>query len=129
MIRFRYGIPKARPRRLEQGLVNQIMLWLAYSSILYIHHRNSGAIYHDRASGQVRYGRSNFTQRGAPDILAWKAGKFYAIEVKSPTGRVSPEQTSWHQRFIAQGGVCIVARTLEDVQREFNSPKSIKTDI
>lgn len=42
-------------------------------------------------------------------------GRFIAIEVKSPTGRVRPEQTAFLQTVTRAGGLGFVARSVDDV--------------
>lgn len=53
--------------------------------------------------------------KGAPDIMAIKAGVFYAIEVKKPTGVLSSDQIDWLQRADDHGAVSIVARSVEEL--------------
>lgn len=127
--------------RHEQQLVNAILTLLTLKRIPHFHARNTGSVIR-RRDGSLTFGKSMFTQRGAPDIFAWKslAGEIistdhpvslklphgtlrgYAIEVKSETGRVSPEQKEWLDRFTAIGGVSIVARKLEDVAGPMGIP-------
>lgn len=58
-----------------------------------------------------------YTMKGLPDIIAIKAGTFYGIEVKTPVGRLSPEQHQFGRDLILAGGQYVVARSIEDVQR------------
>ena len=55
--------------------------------------------------------------KGIPDRIAVKDGRFYGIEVKAPTGRMSPYQTEFKTRLEEAGGVYIEARSLEDVMK------------
>ena len=52
---------------------------------------------------------------GSPDIMAIKDGRFYAIEVKTATGKVSVHQYEWLQKAHDYGAVSIVVRSLEDL--------------
>lgn len=53
---------------------------------------------------------------GVSDILGvLPDGKFLAIEVKTPTGRVSDHQQKFIDKVNASGGVAFVARSLDDV--------------
>lgn len=54
--------------------------------------------------------RIQFGTPGAPDIRVTAAGRSLAIEVKSPTGRQSPDQQRWQRAFEAAGGVYVLAR-------------------
>jgi hypothetical protein len=42
---------------------------------------------------------------------------FLSIEVKTPTGRLRPEQRQWLDAVQAAGGIAGVARSVEDAQR------------
>ena len=57
-------------------------------------------------------------RRGVADILACHKGQFYAIEVKTQQGRVSPLQM-WHRtRATEAGAVAFIARSLDDVKKK-----------
>ena len=69
-------------------------------------------------------GRIRFTQwskargwsKGIPDlVVVHKAGVFF-IELKAPTGRLSPEQKIWRDRLIAEGYNYFCWRTIEECQ-------------
>ncbi|MCW2310578.1 VRR-NUC domain-containing protein [Rhodoferax antarcticus] len=56
---------------------------------------------------------------GCPDVLGQLTdGRLLGVEVKSRTGRPSPEQTLFLARIRDAGGVGFVARDLRDVLRE-----------
>jgi VRR-NUC domain len=105
----------------EQALVHSVMTWLELAGILHYRVRNTGTIIH--RPGGVVFGRDRYwrSQLGAPDILAWRSGKSYALELKSKAGRVRPEQTTWLQRFATEGGTAVVVRSLEEVQELFGN--------
>ena len=42
---------------------------------------------------------------------------FTSIEVKTPTGRIRPEQQHWLETVQAAGGIAGVARSVEDALR------------
>jgi hypothetical protein len=53
---------------------------------------------------------------GVADILGiLKDGRFLAIEVKSPTGKVPPHQQLFLDEISGRGGVAFVARSVEEV--------------
>jgi len=54
--------------------------------------------------------------KGVSDILGIFFGKFLAIEVKSKTGRVSPEQSEFLSNVNKNGGIAFVARSSKDVE-------------
>jgi len=56
-------------------------------------------------------------RKGVSDILGIYNGVPIAIEVKSPKGRVSPDQESFLKDFVAAGGRALVARSVEHVAK------------
>lgn len=107
-------------RRDEQALSNAVMDYLAIKGILHYRVRNTGKIIHMRGGG-LCYGRDKYaaTQRGTPDIFAWQNGKAYAFELKSPTGKVSPEQGEWIEKFKKAGGLGYVIRSVSELVNVF----------
>jgi len=67
--------------------------------------------------------------RGSADLIGWKRvtvtpemvgstiAVFTSIEVKTPTGRVKPEQQQWLDAVQAAGGIAGVARSVGDAQQ------------
>jgi hypothetical protein len=58
---------------------------------------------------------------GIPDIICVIRGRFVGIEVKSAIGRESPEQRDWQGRIERAGGVYVLARSWEDVEKAMAS--------
>jgi len=56
-------------------------------------------------------------RKGTPDVLACVNGRFVALEVKTPTGRVDPLQTYQLDCITAAGGVAHVVRSVDDVKK------------
>lgn len=52
-----------------------------------------------------------------PEHVGQTVAVFAAVEVKSATGRPTPEQTTWLQHVSAAGGRAGVARSVEDAER------------
>lgn len=60
---------------------------------------------------------------GSSDLIGWtKDGRFLAIEVKTKTGRVTPEQQNFINQVNAAGGVGIVARSVQDALNALDIP-------
>ena len=57
------------------------------------------------------------SKRGIPDIIAVQpgTGRMIAIEVKAPRGVVSEAQQQFLDAVDLQGGIAMVARSIEDV--------------
>jgi hypothetical protein len=51
-----------------------------------------------------------------PDMVGQQVAVFTSIEVKTPTGRIRPEQRAWMETVQAAGGIAGVARSVEDAK-------------
>ena len=51
-----------------------------------------------------------------PEMVGQQVAVFTSIEVKTPTGRVQPEQQQWLEAVQAAGGIAGVARSVEDAK-------------
>jgi VRR-NUC domain len=70
--------------------------------------RNNTGTLLDRNGRPVAFG----LHKGSSDLIGMTpTGQFLAIEVKTPTGRVSPDQTNFIRAVIAQGGRAGIARS------------------
>ena len=58
-----------------------------------------------------------FGTPGSPDIFCINDGSVYGIEIKSATGRLSSAQQQFKEEMERAGGIYIVARSLDDIQR------------
>jgi hypothetical protein len=87
-------------------------------------YRNNCGVLQDRRGVPVRYG----LQPGSSDLIGWRTvtitpemvgqqvAVFTSIEVKTPTGRIRPEQQQWLDAVQAAGGIAGVARSVEEAQ-------------
>ena len=67
--------------------------------------------------------------KGSADLIGWtsrtiteemvgqQVAVFTSIEVKTPTGRVRPEQQQWLDAVAKAGGIAAVARSVADCKR------------
>lgn len=55
------------------------------------------------------------TAKGVPDLICCQNGKLIGLEIKTKTGRVSPEQEEFMRRINEAGGLALVVRSLDDV--------------
>lgn len=56
-------------------------------------------------------------RKGTPDLwVAWRGSAGW-LETKTPTGRLSPEQKTWHERAAKQGVRVAVVRSVEEAAR------------
>lgn len=56
------------------------------------------------------WGGGTYTRKGVPDLLVCYKGRFVAIEVKSDTGKISPEQRQEMAYIEGSGGIGIFSR-------------------
>ena len=76
--------------------------------------RNNIGVCQTKSGEYIRYGVCN---PGGADLIGWtKEGRFLAIEVKGPKGRVSAQQNLFLQAVTRSGGVGILARSVDDVK-------------
>lgn len=68
-----------------------------------------------RAS-QMRKLRDTGLRVGAPDLFVVHNGRFFAIEVKTPTGRMRPDQLTASAMIYSAGAPYQVCRSLDDVE-------------
>ena len=52
-----------------------------------------------------------------PEMVGQQVAVFTSIEVKTPTGRIRPEQQQWLETIQSAGGIAGVARSVEDALR------------
>ena len=98
---------------LESSILQQIRL-AAAPAVLF--RNNSGSYMKDGYF--IRYGVG---QPGGSDLIGWTTRNgiavFTAIEVKTATGRVSPEQENFINVVRRAGGIAGIARSVEDARR------------
>ena len=85
-----------------------------------LHYLQIRGIYHWRNStGAVRIGPERFMRFGkvgSSDILGClPGGRFLAVEVKAPSGRLSPEQAEFLDKIQSLGGLAIVAHSFQEL--------------
>jgi hypothetical protein len=87
--------------------------------------RNNTGTLKDANGRPVQFGLC----KGSADLIGWKrvtitpemvgtqVAVFASIEVKTPTGRLRPEQQQWLDAVQAAGGIAGVARSVSDAER------------
>jgi hypothetical protein len=100
----------------ESEIQDRIRLALGAVLDLVLFRNNSGvAKIGDR---MVRFGVGG---KGGADLIGIYRGRFVAVEIKSATGRQSPEQKRFEQLVERKGGVYVVLRSVEDAQQWIGS--------
>lgn len=79
----------------------RVMLW-----------RNNVGQLQDRTGRWVKYGIGV----GSPDLVGMLRpdGRFFAVEVKLPGEKPTPEQLAWHRAARASGALVIVAHSVDE---------------
>lgn len=84
--------------------------------------RNNTGTLKDQHGRPVQFGLA----KGSADLIGWttrtitpemvgqQVAVFTSIEVKTPTGRVRPDQKQWLEAVQAAGGIAGVARSVDD---------------
>ena len=54
---------------------------------------------------------------GGADLIGLWSGRFVAIEIKTPTGRQSPDQRLFQQLVESKGGEYVILRSVDDAKR------------
>ena len=71
----------------------------------------------EHVAGNGRTFRQAFgLAKGSADLVGIlaPAGRFVALEIKTPAGRVSPEQTTWLALVRSRGGFSAVVRSVDE---------------
>lgn len=75
--------------------------------------RNNSGVMTDRRGRRVAYGVGS---PGGADLIGVYRGLFTAVEVKTPTGRQTPDQRLFEQLVRSKGGVYIVLRSPDEAR-------------
>jgi len=106
----------------ETDLQQRIRLALGTRSDLRIFRNQVGQLPDPRTGRPVQFGLA----RGSADLIGWRTvvitpemvgqrvAVFTSIEVKTPTGRLTPQQRHWLSAVMTAGGIAGVARSVTD---------------
>jgi len=108
----------------ETTLQQQIRLAVGTNPDARIFRNQVGSLPDPRTGRLVTFGLA----RGSADLIGWRTvtvtsamvgqriAVFCSIEVKTPTGRVRPEQQAWLEAVQHAGGIAIIARSVPDAE-------------
>lgn len=101
----------------EHQVQSQVIGYLSYQGFM-VWRNNTGMIPMDYKGKKrlVRFGKT-----GSGDVFAIKGGKFYSIEVKSPTGHTTEAQELWMEDVRLHGGNAFVVRSLDELIEQLKS--------
>lgn len=96
---------------LEQDIQRAILDYLRIKKYVVFKHHSTGFTVRNGKAVTFRY-----SEKGISDIIACSVqGRFVAIEVKKPGGKASEDQLDFLKRVRANGGIGILAYSLDDV--------------
>lgn len=108
----------------ETTLQQQIRLAIGTRPEARIFRNQVGSLPDPRTGRLVTFGLA----KGSADLIGWRTitvtpamvgtrlAIFTSIEVKTPTGRVRPEQQAWLETVQQAGGIAIIARSVPDAK-------------
>ncbi len=106
----------------ETDLQQRIRLALGQLQHLRLFRNQTGQLPDPKTGRPVQFGLA----RGSADLIGWRTviitpdmvgsrlAVFTSIEVKTPTGRLTPQQRSWLEAVRRAGGIAGVARSVAD---------------
>lgn len=120
----------------ETTLQQQIRLALGTRPDLRLFRNQVGQLPDPRTGRPVQFGLA----RGSADLIGWRTivvtpdmvgqriAVFASLEVKTPTGRLTPAQQSWLGAVRSAGGLAGVARSVQDSEDILRSPSNLPTN-
>lgn len=112
---------------LETQIQQQIRLAVGQRSDLRLFRNNTGSLPDPRTGRPIQFGLA----KGSADLIGIKQvtitpemvgqtiGQFVSLEVKTPTGRVTPQQRNWLTMIRKFGGLAGVVRSVSDALQIF----------
>jgi hypothetical protein len=106
----------------ETDIQQRIRLALGTHPHIRLFRNQVGQLPDPRTGRPVQFGLA----RGSADLIGWRTitvtpemvgqrlAVFTSIEVKTPTGRLTPQQRSWMDAVLAAGGIAGVVRSVGD---------------
>ena len=106
----------------ETTLQQHIRLAVGQRSDVRLFRNNTGTLPDPRTGRPIQFGlaRGSADLIGikqitiTPDMVGQTIGVFTSIEVKTPTGRVTPQQRNWLTMVRKLGGIAGIARSIRD---------------
>jgi hypothetical protein len=102
----------------ETQLMMQIRDALLATGKILLWRHNTGKLA-DRGGRWVQFGLGV----GGADLVGILrgSGRFVAWEIKTPTGKLGPEQKAWHNAVTQAGGAVFVARSVDEARAQLES--------
>jgi hypothetical protein len=119
----------------ETDLQQRIRLALGTRPDVRLFRNNTGTLPDPRTGRPVQFGLA----RGSADLIGYRTvtitpemvgqqlAVFTSLEVKTPTGRIRPEQTNWLHTIKRAGGIAAIVRSVDDARDAIDPSDSRKT--
>jgi hypothetical protein len=119
----------------ETDLQQRIRLALGTRPDLRLFRNNTGTLPDPRTGRPVQFGLARGsadligyrTVTITPDMVGQQVAVFTSLEVKTPTGRIRPEQTNWLHAIKRAGGIAAIVRSVDDARDAIDPSDSRKT--
>jgi len=106
----------------ETVIQQQIRLALGTRSDLRLFRNNTGSLPDPRTGRPIQFGLAKGsadliglrTVTITPDMVGRQMAVFTSLEIKTPTGRATPEQRNWLEMVRSRGGLAGIARSVQD---------------
>jgi hypothetical protein len=107
-------------RRVEGDVSKTIAAYLDLKGIWHIRLQSGKVQVVSEYKGRTHSRWIHFGHKGCPDRLALINGKSVFIEVKKPGAKPTDDQLAEHRRIEANGGIVIVADSLDEFKKRLS---------
>jgi hypothetical protein len=104
------AVRRARPEDQIQRAVFEHLALRSAPGVFAFHPANGG--WRSRIEAAILKGLG--VRAGVPDVMAVKDGRTYALEIKSPGGRLTAAQNAAHAALRAAGAIVVTSYSLDD---------------
>ena len=111
------AVRRARPEDQIQRAVFQHLAVRAATGVFAFHPPNGG--WRSRVEAAILKGLG--VRAGVPDVIAIRAGRAYALELKGPGGRLTAAQNAAHAALRAAGVTVVTCFSLDDAVAQLES--------
>lgn len=101
---------------LEKVIQNEICEWLKKNDYFFWRSNNIPVFGRNNAGRKQFRSLPKYTPRGLPDIILIVQGKFIALEVKRPGGKLRPEQAEFGHKCALNGAIYQMVDSLDGVK-------------
>lgn len=108
---------KKEKERRESEILAEICEWLCAQEYFFWRTNNMPVFGRNNAGKMTFRSMPKFSLKGVPDIILLYRGHFIGLEVKRPSGKLRPEQITFRERVIANGGNFFMVTSVEDTKK------------